>query len=109
MVADTVRRRVPFSGLRPLDASRDLKDVADLVADAFREDMDASGERAVHDMRRASRWAFLVGWMDHFALPGEGIAPGFVWIEDGHVVGNLSVRRTAPAPSLPRGTLTCSR
>jgi ribosomal protein S18 acetylase RimI-like enzyme len=96
MVADTVRRRVPFSGLRPLDASRDLKDVADLIADAFREDMDVSGERAVRDMRRASRWAFLVGWLDHLAPPGEGMAPGFVWIEDGRVVGNLSVRRTAP-------------
>lgn len=96
MVADTVRRKVPFSGLRPLDVSRDLKGVADLVAEAFREDMDPSGERAVRDMRLASRWAFLFGWLDHFAPPGEGIAPGFVWIEDGRVVGNLSARRTAP-------------
>jgi GNAT superfamily N-acetyltransferase len=31
--------------------------------------------------------------MDRLAPAGEGMAPGFVWIEDNHVVGNVSVRR----------------
>ncbi len=93
MVASAARRRIPFSGLRPIDVSRDLVGVADLIVEAFRDDLDASGERALREMRAMSRWAFLFGWMDRFAPPGEGVAPGFVWIEDGRIVGNTSVRR----------------
>ena len=55
--------------------------------------MDPAGERAVREMRSVGRWAFLFGWMDRLAPPGEGLAPGFVWIEDDRVVGNISVRR----------------
>jgi len=93
MVASAARRRTPFSGLRPIEIARDLMGVADLIAEAFRDEMDPSGERAVREMRALGRWAFLFGWMDRLAPPGEGMAPGFVWIEDGRVVGNASVRR----------------
>lgn len=93
MVASATRRRIPFSGLRPIDVSRDLVGVADLLSVAFRDEMDPAGERAVREMRSVGRWSFLFGWMDRLAPPGEGMAPGFVWIEDGRVVGNISVRR----------------
>lgn len=96
MVASTARRNSPFSGLRPLDVGRDLGSVANLIAEAFQDDMDPSGARAVRDMRLAGRWGVLFGWMDTFSPPGEGIAPGFVWIEDNRVVGNLSFRRVSP-------------
>jgi ribosomal protein S18 acetylase RimI-like enzyme len=102
MVASAARRREPFSGLRPIDVGRDLVAVADLIAEAFREDMDASGERAVREMRSVGRWAFLFGWVDRLAPPGGGLAPGFVWLEDGRVVGNASVRRVG---SFGRGWL----
>ncbi|HLF25553.1 MAG TPA: GNAT family N-acetyltransferase [Anaerolineae bacterium] len=102
MVASAARRRIPFSGLRPIDVSRDLAQVADLIAEAFSEDMDPAGKRAVREMQMVGRWAFLFSWMDHFAPPGEGMAPGFVWIEEGRVVGNASVRRVGP---LGRGWL----
>jgi ribosomal protein S18 acetylase RimI-like enzyme len=104
MVASTARRNIPFSGLRPLNVSRDLKAVADLIAEAFADDMDPSGERSVREMRAAGRWAFLFGWMDRLAPPGEGMAPGFVWVEDNRIVGTLSVRRTA-LPAGGRGWL----
>jgi ribosomal protein S18 acetylase RimI-like enzyme len=95
MVADTIRRKIPAPGVRPLDVSRDLKAVAELIAAAFRDDMDPSGERSVREMRTAGRWAFLFGWIDRLSPPGEGMAPGFVWVEDNRVVGTLSVRRVA--------------
>ncbi len=100
MVASAARRRIPFSGLRPIDVSHDLAPIANLIDEAFRDDMDPSGERAVREMRAMGRWAFLFGWMDRVAPPGEGMAPGFVWIEDERVVGNVSVRRMG---SLGRG------
>ena len=96
MVASAARGRIPFSGLRPIDVSRDLVAVADLIAEAFQDDMDASGERAVRDMRAVGRWARLFGWMDRLSVPGEGLAPGFVWVEDDHIVGNISARRVGP-------------
>ena len=96
MVASAARQRAPFSGLRPLDAGRDLTAVAVLIADAFRDDMDPAGERAIRDMRATGRWSFLFGWMDRLAPPGEGMAPGFVWVEDDRIVGNISVRRGGP-------------
>ena len=96
MVASAARRRAPFSGLRPLNAGRDLAAVADLIAEAFQDDMDPAGERAIRDMRATGRWAFLFGWIDRFAPPGEGMAPGFVWVEDDRIVGNVSVRRGGP-------------
>jgi len=55
--------------------------------------MDPAGERAIRDMRATGRWSFLFGWMDRLAPPGEGMAPGFVWVEDDRIVGNVSVRR----------------
>ncbi len=96
MVASAARRRTPFSGLRPLDVGRDLAAVANLIAEAFQDDMDPAGERAIRDMRAMGRWALLFGWMDRFAPPGEGMAPGFVWVEDDRIVGNVSVRRGGP-------------
>jgi ribosomal protein S18 acetylase RimI-like enzyme len=96
MVASAARGRIPFSGLRPIDVSRDLVAVAELIAEAFQDDMDASGERAVRDMRTVGRWARLFGWMDRLSAPGEGLAPGFVWVEDDHIVGNISARRVGP-------------
>lgn len=102
MVASATRRRAPFSGLRPLDMRRDLIGVADLIAEAFRDEMDPVGERAVREMRLVGRWSFLFSWMDRLAPPGEGMAPGFVWIEDEQIVGNASIRRIA---TLGRGWL----
>jgi ribosomal protein S18 acetylase RimI-like enzyme len=95
VVASTARRSAPFSGLRPIDISRDLGSVADLIAEAFRDDMDPAGERSVRDMRTMGRWGFLFGWVDRIVPPGEGMAPGFVWIEDSRVVGTLSIRRVS--------------
>jgi len=93
VVASTARRRTPFSGLRPMNVSRDLRPVAELIAEAFKDEMDPNGERSIREMKMMGRWAWLYGWLDALALPGEGMAPGFVWVEDGRIVGNASIRR----------------
>lgn len=75
-----------------MNVSHDLVPVADLIAAAFKDDMDPVGERSVREMRSLGRWAFLFGWLNAIAPPGEGMVPGFVWVEDEHIVGNTSVR-----------------
>jgi GNAT superfamily N-acetyltransferase len=93
MVAATIRRKTGFSGLRPLDAAHDLGGVAMVIAEAFRNEMDPAGERAVREMRRIGQLGPLAWWLDLFAPLGEGFFPGFVWLEEGRIVGNATVRR----------------
>ena len=77
--------------LRPFDHNRDLLAVADLVEVSFDDSIDADGQRYLRQMRDAAqnptflRWANAV--VDSASLP----LSGFVWEEDGHLVGNLSL------------------
>lgn len=78
------------SGLRPVNSIRDVASVTQLIEQAFAEDMDARGHATMREMR----WAGTVfGWADWFASPGQGLMPGYVWVESGHIVGNATVRR----------------
>ena len=100
MVSATVRRNATFSGVRPLDSARDLAGVADVLAVSFRGEMDASGERAVNEMRTLGRLGPLTWWIEQLTPVGEGFAPGFVYVDAGRVVGNATLRR---APGYGRG------
>ena len=69
---------------------RDLVGVTTLIERAFADDMDASGRSHMREMR----WmGMLFGWLDWFASPGQGLMPGYVWVEDGQIVGNVTVRK----------------
>jgi GNAT superfamily N-acetyltransferase len=77
--------------LRPLNILRDLPAVADLIEICFSSTMDNDGRRYVQDMRRAgidnsfTRWANRA--TDTTSLP----LSGYVWEENGKVVGNASL------------------
>ena len=69
---------------------RDLVGITTLIEQAFADDMDAIGRSHMREMR----WmGTLFGWMDWFASPGQGFMPGYVWIEGGQIVGNVTVRK----------------
>jgi ribosomal protein S18 acetylase RimI-like enzyme len=69
---------------------RDLAGVTALIEQAFADDMDPRGRSHMREMR----WlATLFGWMDWFAAPGQGFMPGYVWLEQGRIVGNVTVRK----------------
>jgi ribosomal protein S18 acetylase RimI-like enzyme len=89
-------RTTTFTGVRPMDVTRDLAGVAEVLAESFRGEMDAAGERAVREMRVVGRLGPFAGWLDLFMPVSEGFSPGFVWVEQGRVVGNATIRR-APA------------
>ena len=97
MVAAAIRRKAGFSGIRPLDTARDLGGVAAVVAEAFRGEMDPGGARVVREMRLIGHLGPLAWWLDLFAPVGEGFTPGFVWLEDGRIVGNATLRRALPS------------
>lgn len=83
--------------LRPFDVRRDLNPVADLIEMCFSDTLDPDGQRYLHQMRSAARSPSYLRWAslatDRTSLPLNG----YVWEEDGRLVGNLTL---IPAISL---------
>lgn len=82
-------------GLVPFHPLRHLGPVADLMAEAFGGELGPWARQTLRRMQRMAHWGalgFLIWGMD---LGQE--SPGFVWVEDGRVVGNISFRRAATA------------
>ena len=70
--------------LRPVDFWRDGNAVAALLELCFEhEGIDESGHRLIHILRN---YGITQSWMMQGSL-------GFVWAEDGHIVGNASIQR----------------
>jgi ribosomal protein S18 acetylase RimI-like enzyme len=91
----TAVRREDHVSVRPFDPYRDSRAVAELIAVAFSGKLGPDGEIALAEMRRVIRWGPLLWWLYWPGLGGSGVAPGFVWVEEGRVVGNVSVRRAS--------------
>lgn len=79
------------AGLRPFEARRDLKAVADLIELGFADTLDDDGRRYLSQMRATANNYNSLGW---FGLAG-GLASysmsGYVWEENGRLIGNLSL------------------
>ncbi|MBK9751553.1 MAG: GNAT family N-acetyltransferase [Chloroflexi bacterium] len=79
------------AGLRPVNLRTDLAPLADLIELAFADTMDSSGRAAIREMRTLSRVAPGLGALLNVNEVAQGIGLGYVWIEDGRLVGNTSV------------------
>lgn len=73
--------------LRHLDMRRDLRAVADLVELCFAKTLDADGRRYIRQMRAAARNPRAMAVADR----ATSALHGFVWEEEGKIVGNLSL------------------
>jgi GNAT superfamily N-acetyltransferase len=80
-----------FSGLRRLQLRRDLADIADLIEYCFAPTMDAAGRAAINEMRIISRSGPLLWLLGRLNQAMPGLGEGFVWIEKGRLVGNVSL------------------
>lgn len=92
MASITVETQGPQgTRVRALNILRDLPQVADLVELCFSTTMDDEGQTYLQQMRRASRDNDFLRWagrvMDSTSLP----LSGFVWEENGKIVGNASL------------------
>ncbi|MCU0496193.1 MAG: GNAT family N-acetyltransferase [Anaerolineae bacterium] len=79
------------NGLRPINLRTDLAPLADLIELVFADNMDNSGRAALREMRMMSRIGVglnVISRMNDMAL---GINMGYVWIEDGQLIGNVSI------------------
>lgn len=77
--------------LRPIDTREDLLPVADLIELCFGDQMDQDGREYIRQIRRAAKDIRYQRW-----VPGSGERislplHGYVWEEDGILVGNLTL------------------
>lgn len=88
-------RHTSRNGLRPVNLQHDLAQIADLIELCFGPVLDRSGRDAVREMQTLGRhWPLL--WLLtglSGTLPSWGL--GYVWEENGRVVGNISTQRSA--------------
>lgn len=77
--------------LRLFEPGRDLNQVADLVELCFASTLDADGHRYLRQMRTAARNPNLARLAGRLGDPGSFPMSGFVWEENGTLVGNLSL------------------
>lgn len=83
----------PFShrGIRPIEPRRDMAALAGLIERAFSDRLDASGRRMIMGLKMFAR-AGSLGWLvGRWFLPPAAYPQGYVWEEDGEVVGNASL------------------
>jgi ribosomal protein S18 acetylase RimI-like enzyme len=81
------------SGVRPFDIGRDLRPVAELIADAFTHELDPRGLAALREMRIMSHLSGLLKLLSRTTSDLDDVFGGFVWLEDGRIVGNVTVQR----------------
>ncbi|MBW6466214.1 MAG: GNAT family N-acetyltransferase [Brevefilum sp.] len=77
--------------IRKIDLAHDLNPVADLIELCFPIHLDPDGKTYVTEMRKAARDMRMMGWLSNVSDLETGRTSGFVWEEDGRIVGNLSL------------------
>lgn len=86
-----VKTKEPHPHMRAMNMFRDLPAVADLIELCFADTIDNDGQRYIADMRRASRDDGFLKWASHMTESASLPLTGFVWEEDGRIVGNASL------------------
>jgi ribosomal protein S18 acetylase RimI-like enzyme len=81
------------SGIRPFDIARDLRPVAELIADAFTNELDPRGLAALREMRVMSHLSGLLKLLSRSTGDLDDVFSGFVWVEDEKIIGNVTVQR----------------
>ncbi len=90
-ITQVVPPSIASGKLRAFDVRRDLAQVADLVEQCFASTLDPDGQNYLNQMRAAAdnpsylRWAAAVA--ERVSLP----LSGYVWEEEGRLVGNLTL------------------
>ena len=77
--------------LRPVNLRTDLGPLADLIELVFADSMDANGRAAIREMRTMSKLGVGLHVLSRVSNVILGGSLGYVWIEDGRLVGNVSV------------------
>lgn len=83
-----------FSGMRPINLAADLSQLADLIEISFADTMDSGGRAALREMRLMSKVGAGLSVVPRLNTMAIGINMGYVWVENGKLVGNVSIYPT---------------
>ena len=67
--------------------------MAELISAAFAQELDGRGNDALREMRFMSNFSGFLGLMNRSTGEFNDMLSGFVWLEHGQVVGNVTVQR----------------
>jgi ribosomal protein S18 acetylase RimI-like enzyme len=93
-VGATLASQSSVNGLRPVNLRSDLGGIADLIELAFGPTMDEAGRANVREMRMLGQSGSLAALNEGLERLLGSLDQGFVWVEGGKIVGNVS---TSPA------------
>jgi ribosomal protein S18 acetylase RimI-like enzyme len=90
-VTTKVKSSNSLENLRPFNPRRDSAAVADLIESGFSDTLDPDGRRYLDRMRAACAQKGISRWINLFFRSSFKPLAGFVWEENGEIVGNLSL------------------
>lgn len=93
------------NGMRPINLSTDLASLAELLEICFGGTMDEAGRATIRELRALSRAGSLATWINRFDRLLGGLQQGFVWLDDGRLIGNTTVTPANYPRSMGRGAL----
>ena len=96
MAVIALRRAKPAEeGVCRFDPTRHLWQTAELLRVVFAGDLGADGQSMLQELQTIGRFSPFLGSLVNSAFYGE-LSAGYVWMEAGRVVGNVSFRRGDP-------------
>lgn len=94
MIGALAERGTDPRGMRPFNPLRDLRPATELIELAFGDALDRSSREMLREMRTLSWLLGPLFWlMGSQGSPLADFYSGYVWVEDGEVVGNITVHR----------------
>jgi ribosomal protein S18 acetylase RimI-like enzyme len=87
------------NGIRSVDPAYDLGQLADLLEQAFGEELSRNGEQVLRELRVLSALGPLNTLFTGTGSEAGGMFTGFVWEHDGRLVGNVTVNRPTRHPT----------
>jgi ribosomal protein S18 acetylase RimI-like enzyme len=86
-----VRSEPTGAGLHPFDPGHHMRGVAELVSSVFADEMDARGRSMMREMQFVGRFSPILGSVLSMGF-FEDFVSGYVWVEEGKVVGNATLQ-----------------
>jgi len=95
----TLGRQRALRGIRAFNPARDLGALANLIEVSFAEDLSAAGRSTVDEIRSLQWMGPFIRAIGLTSGLFRDLFAGYVWIEKGEMVGNVTVSRSQNHPS----------
>lgn len=92
---------IPFTGARPVNLRTDLSGIAELIDLCF--SVDEAGRATARELRALSQTGALLSLLQRMDRLLDGLGQGFVWLEAGRLVGNVSIAAADYPPDMGKG------